>query len=356
MVYQPAMKNPQLINVIVDRHCGMQGCPQSGENPTHELPWFCFSHQCTVANCIEPRFGAFRYCRRHIPSCDVRGCENPTDGQRRFCPTHSCKVPGCLSMAPEYQRCDSHYPCSVLGCTRYRRSTVYFCDYHTCGAPHCSQLAEGGQRCKQHLPCSSEDCTRLRAPGKAFCARHNCEIDRCVNEQVSRNRCEEHLACSKEGCGGFQIRDRFGDGMAGYCEKRESQPSCQAPDPRKEKCLTLIQIFHVRRRAARILSIVTSRTSANATNAGSLIARWSAKAVLNSAAVIPAAPAHATSHCPTSRVATRRFVRYMNAERNNARTGPAALRDTATSTAALSKNVQQRGRRCRNFIATATAA
>lgn len=211
--------------MMADRACRAEECPESGENDKHVLPWFCERHQCAFPDCIKGRFGTLRYCEGHIPTCDLRGCPNRAD-QGRFCHNHTCRIPECPRVAPQYQLCDVHYPCGVPDCTRFRRSTVHFCEHHTCDVPRCYQRAESGSRCRLHLPCPSEDCDRLRAPGKAFCARHNCEIAGCLHEQVARHRCADHLPCGTTGCGRFQTSDRFGEGMAGYCEKRKSQHRC----------------------------------------------------------------------------------------------------------------------------------
>lgn len=175
--------------------------------------------------CPNPKESAddVKFCSEHTPRrCAAQGCGSQIEGQLPYCPKHTCRIDGCQSFAAQYRFCDVHYPCGVRGCQRFRRSTMAFCRHHACDySPQCLRPAEVGQRCREHVPCASEDCRELKAPGKIFCARHNCTVDGCVNERARGRRCEEHLPCGKEGCERFQIRDRDGDGMAGYCDKRK---------------------------------------------------------------------------------------------------------------------------------------
>lgn len=159
-------------------------------------------------------------------------CGKPGFGQSRCCVEHLCDIEGCQEVALRHNRCDAHSPCGVHRCHRLRGKTsnVYFCDHHTCDLRGCPEKAESGGRCRDHVKCSSYYCGGIRAPGSAFCVDHGCEIDGCANQQVGRYRCEYHLACGKAGCDRFQIRDRYGDGTAGYCEKHTPCQKEDCPD------------------------------------------------------------------------------------------------------------------------------
>ncbi|KAJ9150165.1 hypothetical protein NKR19_g5376 [Coniochaeta hoffmannii] len=172
------------------------------------------------------------YCA--VPDCESKvGYKTVADGEKkksRYCKHHTCLAKHqhiigggnfCShpkNRSPAVKYCNVHRKCGGEGCTESGENNVnelpWYCARHQCADPSCIKSRFGYSRfCAGHL----ETCIVL-----------NC--DGCANQQVGRYRCEYHLACGKAGCDRFQIRDRYGDGTAGYCEKHIPCQKEDCPD------------------------------------------------------------------------------------------------------------------------------